>query len=91
MSQGVSTNFCHGPELTYEQASHWCQNSSGSFVVVPKNATESEALSDYLTLHNIESTWSGVGIKPSLWHNASGTCLQITYSFLHTIYAKMMF
>ena len=74
MCQGVSSDFCHRPVLTYEQAAHWCQNKSSS-LVVPRNAAENGELSDYLIQHEIESTWTGALLKPALWHNSSGTSL----------------
>ena len=74
LCQGVSSDFCHGPELNYKQAAHWCLNKSSS-LVVPRNAAENGELSDYLIQHEIESTWTGALLKPALWHNSSGTSL----------------
>ena len=72
MCQGARFDFYQRHVLTHEPVPQPCMGASSS-PFVPQNAAENIELSRYLTLHDIESSWTGVMIQPSLWHNTSGT------------------
>ena len=80
MCQGDPSKTHQSPALTHEQDASPCKDTSSS-PFLPRNADENEELSDYLTLHDIQSSWTGVLMKPTPWHNSSGIGC---YTICHT-------